>query len=78
MYMIKKKESKISDLTEHLEKGLRYIGKAMQCLEELGEGEDYPEKEGMNYRYPMEDDVEMRGRDYEDQHERGFRRNRRM
>lgn len=77
MYMVKITEDKLGTLTEHIEKGLRYLGKAMQCLDEL-QGESVGMRHGygmreddMNYRYPMEDDMGMRedmgyrrGRDY--------------
>lgn len=35
--MIEITEDKITDLSEHLEKGLRHIGKAMQCIDELSQ-----------------------------------------
>lgn len=61
MYMVKITEDKLGTLTENIENGLRYIGKAMQCLDELNGG-NYGERGGMNYRYPMPDDgMSMRG-----------------
>lgn len=58
--MIKITEDKLGTLTENIEKGLRYIGKAMQCLDDL-QGGNYGERGGMNYRYPeMPDEMGMR------------------
>lgn len=37
MYMIEITEDKVSDISQHLEKGLHCIGKAMQCIESLSE-----------------------------------------
>lgn len=59
--MIKITEDKLGTLTENIEKGLRYMGKAMQCLDELSNEGGYGHRGGMNYRYPMEDDMGMRG-----------------
>lgn len=38
-YIIEVSEDKISSLSEHIEKALRHAGKAMQCLEDMYEGE---------------------------------------
>ena len=35
MYMIEITEDKLHSMTEHIEKGLRHMGKLMQCIEEL-------------------------------------------
>lgn len=51
-YIIKISHDKVSDLSENIEKGLRYIGKAMQCIDDLM-GEDYGERGG---RYGERDD----------------------
>lgn len=37
MYMIEITESKLHSMAEHVEKGLRHMGKLMQCIEELEE-----------------------------------------
>ena len=37
MYMIEITEDKLHSMTEHIEKGLRHMGKLMQCIEELEE-----------------------------------------
>ena len=37
MYMIEITEDRLHSMTEHVEKGLRHMGKLMQCLEELEE-----------------------------------------
>lgn len=34
-YVIKVTHDKVADLSENIEKGLRYIGKAMQCVDAL-------------------------------------------
>lgn len=34
MYMIEITEDKASDLSENIEKALKYLGKAMQCIDE--------------------------------------------
>lgn len=43
-YIIEITEDKVESLSEHLEKGLRHIGKAMQCLEEFSSGEEMGER----------------------------------
>lgn len=83
MYMVKITEDKLGTLTENIEKGLRYIGKAMQCLDEMGRESDYGERagygmghrEGANYRYPVDDDMEMRYGERDDMG-MGYRRSR--
>ena len=37
MYMIEITESKLQSMAEHVEKGLKHMGKLMQCIEELEE-----------------------------------------
>ena len=37
-YVIEISESKVGKLSEHIEKGLRHIGTAMQCVDEWMEG----------------------------------------
>lgn len=66
--MVKISEDKIGTIAENIEKGLRYVGKAMQCIDELqgggyGERSGYGMREGdMNYRYPMmHEEMGMRG-----------------
>lgn len=53
---------KVESISEHLEKGLRYVGKAMQCIDELkGENEmgerytgvGFGMRYGMGNRYGM-------------------------
>lgn len=71
MYMIKISEDKIGTLAENIEKGLRYMGKAMQCIDELqneggyGERTSYGMRHGYGMReddYPMyEEEMGMRG-----------------
>lgn len=58
MRVIEIREDKLSSLTEHVEKGLRYLGKAMQCLDDMqgggemmGERKGYYDREDMGGRY---------------------------
>ena len=37
MYMIEITEDRLHSMAEHVEKGLRHMGKLMQCIEELEE-----------------------------------------
>ena len=41
MYMIEITENKLHSMAEHVEKGLKHLGKLMQCIEELEE--DFPD-----------------------------------
>ena len=72
MYIIKISKDKFDHITEAAEQMLRYGGKIMQCLEGLKEEEGFGERDGygqrgygmrddMNYRYPVEDEMGMRG-----------------
>ena len=59
MYMIEITEDRLHSMTEHVEKGLKHMGKLMQCLEELeddfsGEGA-YGEKGRLGMRNEEED-----------------------
>ncbi len=83
-YMIEISEDKVSGLSEHLEKGLRHIGKAMQCIDELsqeshmGERERYGNRGGRyGNRYGMRDE-EDDWEDYGDDSYMGERRGRSM
>ena len=66
--MIQITESKMEDLSENIRKGLRYLGKAMQCIEGIsgdGYGErDYDERReyynDRNGRRWSDDDYGMR------------------
>lgn len=52
MRIIEIQENKLSSLAEHVEKGLRYLGKAMQCIDELqGGGEMMGERRGYGERH---------------------------
>jgi hypothetical protein len=65
-YMIEITEKKVDKLSEHLEEGLRHLGKAMSCVDEwmqdsgMGERRGYYGSRGGRYgnRY---DEMEMRG-----------------
>lgn len=52
-YIIKVTHDKVADLSENIEKGLRYIGKAMQCVDALMD-DDYGY--GERGRYGERDD----------------------
>lgn len=43
-------ESKMNKLSEHIEEGLRHMGKAMQCVDQWMEESGMGERGGMNYR----------------------------
>lgn len=59
-YIIEVTHDKVSDLSENIEKGLRYIGKAMQCVDDLMEGDyGYGERDD-----DWEDDDRMGERSY--------------
>ena len=49
MRVIEITEDKVSKLSENIEKGLRYLGKAMQCIEEMEGGQEYGERYGERY-----------------------------
>lgn len=67
MMMIEITEQKVEKLSEHIEEGLRQLGKAMQCVEQMmeesgmgernssgsrgGYGNRYGERESMGNRY---------------------------
>lgn len=53
-YIIEITQDKVADLSENIEKGLRYIGKAMQCVDALMDDDyGYGERGG---RYGERDD----------------------
>ena len=63
-YMIEITETKASELSENIEKSLRYMGKAMQCVEEMMEESGYGERGGSSRgsRYGNRyEDMNMRG-----------------
>lgn len=64
-YIIEISHDKVYDLSENIEKGLRYIGKAMQCVDDLM-GDDYGY--GERGRYGERDDE-----DWEDDDRMGER-----
>lgn len=49
-YMIEITEKKVEKLSDHIEQGLRHLGKAMQCVDEWMQEEGMGERGGMNYR----------------------------
>lgn len=48
-------EDKVEKISDHLEKGLRYIGKAMQCVDDMMQGGSMNERMG----YPDDYDDDM-------------------
>lgn len=50
MKIIEITETKMDKLSEHLEQGLRHLGKAMQCVDEWMQDNGMGERGGMNYR----------------------------
>lgn len=82
--MIEITEDKITDLSEHLEKGLRHIGKAMQCIDELsqesrmGERDRYGNRGGRYGNRMGDRDEEDEWEDYGDDPYMGERRGRSM
>lgn len=88
MMMIEISESKMDKLSEHIEQGLRHMGKAMQCVDEwmsekgMGERRGYGNRSSYGSRYGggsmgYRDDEEWEemGERYDD--EMGERRGRR-
>jgi MFS family permease len=81
LFLILYKEKKVEKLSEHIEEGLKHLGKAMQCVEEWMEGSEGYGERGSRYGNRYED-MGMRGgymgyRDDEDWEEMGERRGRR-
>ena len=60
--MIQITESKMESLSENIRMGLRYLGKAMQCIEEMN-GDGYGERD---YDERREDYNERNGRRWSD------------
>lgn len=65
-YMIEITDKKVGKLSEHIEKGLRHLGKAMQCVDEWMEKEGHGERDGYGNRYEYEPKHDIRYRDDED------------
>ena len=61
--MIQITESKMEGLSENIRMGLRYLGKAMQCIEEMNGGDGYGERD---YDERREDYNERNGRRWSD------------
>ena len=49
MYIIEITEDKLHSMAEHVEKGLRHMGKLMQCIEELEDWWDEEDKKHKDY-----------------------------
>lgn len=72
MYVIEITEDKIDNVAEHIGKSLKYMNKAMECLEEMKEtsshienDEDYDDMSEVYHeknKYRTRDDEEMRPR----------------
>ena len=52
MMMIEISESKMDKLSEHIEQGLRHMGKAMQCVDEWMSEKGMGERRGYGNRSP--------------------------
>lgn len=61
MYMIEIKEDKFEKMAEYTEKMLKYGGKLMSCISELGEEHGMSFRDGMNYRNEDEYSRSMMG-----------------
>lgn len=48
--LIQMTDEKVDMLSNNIEQGLRYIGKAMQCLDEMKRGGNMGERDEYNYR----------------------------
>lgn len=59
MYMIEIDEDRISNLSECVEKSLKYMGKVMQCLSEMEDSESF--ERGHRSHRDYEDEREYRG-----------------
>lgn len=66
-YMIEITEKKVEKLSDHIEQGLRHLGKAMQCVDEWMEKEGHGERSGYGNRYDYEPKHDIRYRDDEDE-----------
>lgn len=66
MRIVKISSEKITKVGEHIEKALRYMGKAMQCVEDLNNDEAENERKG---DYDEDDDY----REHEYSNARGSR-----
>lgn len=58
MYVIEITEDKLQSMAEHVEKGLRHMGKLMQCIEELEEDFSGSGAYGEKGRLGMRDEEE--------------------
>lgn len=64
-YIIEVSEDKFSDLTEHIGKGLRHLGKAMQCAEDMYDnGYGYGERDRERDDEDWDDEDRMGERGY--------------
>lgn len=48
-YLIEVKEDKVEKLSDHIEKGLHHLGRAMSCVEAMM-GHEFGERDDMGYR----------------------------
>lgn len=60
-YMIEIREDKVEKLSDHIEKGLHHLGRAMSCVEGML-GNEYGDRGGMNYRESENDDYGRYGK----------------
>ena len=67
MYIIEITEDKLHSMAKHVEKGLRHMGKLMQCIEELEEASSSSGAYGDRGRLDMRNDEEEDWWDKEDE-----------
>ena len=67
MYIIEITEDKLHSMAKHVEKGLRHMGKLMQCIEELEEDSSSSGAYGDRGRLGMRNDEEEDWWDKEDE-----------
>ena len=67
MYIIEITEDKLHSMAKHVEKGLRHMGKLMQCIEELEEDPSSSGAYGDKGRLGMRNDEEEDWWDKEDE-----------
>lgn len=49
-YIVEVSDKKVEKLSEHIEQGLRHLGKAMQCVDEWMQESGMGERGNINYR----------------------------
>lgn len=74
-YIVEITEEKMESLSDHIEKGLRHLGKAMQCVDEWSNSASESEDRGRGYRHGYgERDDDWEDMDDRDDRGRGYGR----